>query len=97
MNKVNFDELCLVAMNIDKENGSRELINATINADGWYILFEEIKNETRNLKHDKNMMSDIPGLFVGGDVTPRHLRQIYVAEHDGVVAAESIKRYLDEK
>ena len=62
-----------------------------------FLPFEDIKNETRNLKHDKNMMSDIPGLFVGGDVTPRHLRQIYVAEHDGVVAAESIKRYLNEK
>ena len=62
-----------------------------------FLPFDKIKNETNNLNHDKNMMSDIPGLFVGGDVTPRHLRQIYVAEHDGMVAAESIKRYLNEK
>ena len=46
MDKVNFDELCLVAMNIDKENGGKALVEATIRADGWYILFEDVKTDS---------------------------------------------------
>ena len=46
MNKINFDELCLIAMNIDKENGARKLVEETVKADRWYILFEEVTNNS---------------------------------------------------
>ena len=45
MSTENFNELCLIAMNIDKEEGSKRLVEATIKLDGWYILFEEVKND----------------------------------------------------
>ena len=40
------------------------------------------------------MMSAVKGLFAGGDILPRDIRQIYLSEHDGVVAARSISEFL---
>ena len=39
---------------------------------------------------NKEMETSCPNLFAGGDVLPRDIRQIYLAEHDGVLAAKSI-------
>ena len=54
----------------------------------------DIKNEWGNIPVDKKMMTSVPGAFSGGDVLPRDIRQIYLAEHDGKVAANSIEEYL---
>ena len=54
----------------------------------------DIKNEYGNIPVDKKMMTSVPGVFAGGDVLPRDIRQIYLAEHDGLVAAKSIEEYL---
>ena len=54
----------------------------------------DIKNEWGNIPVDKKMMTRVPGAFSGGDVLPRDIRQIYLAEHDGLVAAKSIEEYL---
>ena len=54
----------------------------------------DIKNEWGNIPVDKKMMTSVSGAFSGGDVLPRDIRQIYLAEHDGLVAANSIKEYL---
>ncbi len=54
----------------------------------------DIKNEYGNIPVDKKMMTSVPGVFSGGDVLPRDIRQIYLAEHDGKVAAKSIEEYL---
>lgn len=54
----------------------------------------DIKNEWGNIPVEKNMMTRVPGAFSGGDILPRDIRQIYLAEHDGKVAANSIKEYL---
>lgn len=54
----------------------------------------DVKNEWGNIPVDKQMMTRVPGAFAGGDVLPRDIRQIYLAEHDGVVAAKSIIGYL---
>ena len=40
------------------------------------------------------METRVPGAFAGGDILPRDIRQIYLAEHDGKVAANSIEEYL---
>ena len=54
----------------------------------------DVKNEWGNIPVERNMMTRVSGAFAGGDVLPRDIRQIYLAEHDGMVAANSIKEYL---
>lgn len=56
----------------------------------------DIKNEWGNIPVDKTMSTRIEGCFAGGDVLPRDIRQIYLAEHDGMVASKSIKEYLSK-
>ena len=59
-----------------------------------FIKIEGITNEWGNIPVDRNMMTSVPGVFAGGDILPREIRQIYLAEHDGKVAAKSIVAYL---
>ena len=59
-----------------------------------YINIEGVTNEWGTIPVDRNMMTSCPGLFSGGDILPRDIRQIYLAEHDGKVAAKAIKEYL---
>lgn len=59
-----------------------------------FIKIEGITNEWGNIPVDKNMMTSVNGIFAGGDILPREIRQIYLAEHDGKVAAKSILNYL---
>ena len=54
----------------------------------------DIKNEYGNIPVEKDMSTRVAGCFAGGDILPRDIRQIYLAEHDGMVAAKSIKEYL---
>ena len=56
----------------------------------------DIKNEWGNIPVDRSMSTRVKGCFAGGDVLPRDIRQIYLAEHDGMVAAKSIKEYLSK-
>ena len=59
-----------------------------------YIKIDGVLNEWNTIPVERNMMSSCEGLFAGGDVLPREIRQIYLAEHDGMVAAKSIIEYL---
>ena len=54
----------------------------------------DIKNEWGNIPVERNMETRVAGAFAGGDILPREIRQIYLAEHDGKVAANSIEEYL---
>ena len=54
----------------------------------------DIKNEWGNIPVEKNMSTRVEGCFAGGDILPRDIRQIYLAEHDGMVASKSIMEYL---
>lgn len=56
----------------------------------------DIKNEWGNIPVDRSMSTRVEGCFAGGDVLPRDIRQIYLAEHDGMVASKSIKEYLSK-
>ena len=56
----------------------------------------DIKNEWGNIPVDRSMSTKVEGCFAGGDVLPRDIRQIYLAEHDGMVASKSIKEYLSK-
>ena len=59
-----------------------------------FIKMDGVLNEWGTIPVDRSMMSSVPGLFAGGDVLPREIRQIYLAEHDGVVASKSIVEFL---
>ena len=61
-----------------------------------YINIDGVKNEWGNIPVDRQMMTSCPGLFAGGDILPRDIRQIYLSEHDGIVAAKSVIAYLEE-
>ena len=54
----------------------------------------DIMDERGNIPVDKKMMTRVEGAFSGGDILPRDIRQIYLAEHDGMVAVNSIMEYL---
>ena len=59
-----------------------------------FVKIEGVLNEWGTIPVDKNMMSAVNGLYAGGDILPRDIRQIYLAEHDGMVAARNISNYL---
>lgn len=87
----------------NKEDGSHR----TLNIEGLFPLVGQIPNsqfvkidgvlnEWGTIPVERNMMTSCSGLFAGGDVLPRDIRQIYLAEHDGVVASKSIIEYLNK-
>ena len=43
---------------------------------------------------DKNLMTSIPGVFAGGDVIQKSLRQIVTAGSDGAVCATNAQNFL---
>jgi thioredoxin reductase (NADPH) len=61
-----------------------------------FIKIDGVLNEWGTIPVEKNMMTSCVGLFAGGDVLPRDIRQIYLAEHDGMVASKSIIEYLNK-
>ena len=81
----------------NKETGERK----TIETDGLFPLVGQIPNtqfiEIENVKDewglvpvDKSMQTGCENLYAGGDILPREIRQIYLAQHDGMVIAASI-------
>ena len=54
----------------------------------------DILDERGNIPVDKEMKTRVDGCFAGGDILPRDIRQIYLAEHDGMIASKSILNYL---
>ena len=59
-----------------------------------FINIDGVKDEWNTVPVDKRMQTSCEGLFAGGDILPREIRQIYLAEHDGMVAAKSIIEFL---
>lgn len=59
-------------------------------------LFKDIINCTPQgyLMTNENMETNIDGVYVAGDLRPKHLRQIITAVSDGAIAATSAERYV---
>lgn len=87
----------------NREDGSHK----TLELDGLFPLVGQIPNSTfvkipnildekGTIPVDKNMKTGVDGIYAGGDILPRDIRQIYLAEHDGVVAAKAIIEYLNQ-
>ncbi len=59
-----------------------------------FVKIPGVLNEWNCIPVDRSMQTSSSGLFAGGDVLPRELKQIYLSQHDGMVAAKSIIEYL---
>ena len=85
-----------------RENGEEQILSVQgcfplvgQDPNSKYIRID-VKNEWGNIPVDRKMATSVPGAFAGGDILPREIRQIYLAEHDGKVAANSIEEYLKQ-
>ena len=61
-----------------------------------FIHIDGVVDEWGTIPVDKTHESSAHNLFAGGDVLPRPIRQIYLAEHDGMVASASIINRIKE-
>jgi len=61
-----------------------------------FVQIENVLDQWGTIPVNRMMETNVSGLFAGGDVLPRDIRQIYLAEHDGVVASKSIIEYLNK-
>ena len=60
-----------------------------------FVNIDGVLNEWKTIPVTmKTMETNCPNLFAGGDVLPRDIRQIYLAEHDGIVISKSILERL---
>ena len=56
-----------------------------------FVQIDGVLNEYKTVPVTmKTMETSCPNLFAGGDILPRDIRQIYLAEHDGIVISKSI-------
>lgn len=53
-------------------------------------------DERGYIKGDENMHTNIPGVFVAGDVRVKSLRQVVTAAADGAIAATQAEKYINE-
>ena len=59
------------------------------------IIFGDIeKDKFGYVVAKEDLSTNIPGVFVAGDVRQKALRQIVTAVADGAIAADSVSKYL---
>ena len=60
-----------------------------------FIKIDNVKDEWGTIPVDnKTKQTSVEGLYAGGDILPRDIRQIYLSEVDGKAAAKAIIEYL---
>ena len=60
-----------------------------------FIKIAGVTNEWGNIPVDpKTKQTSVEGLYAGGDILPRDIRQIYLSEVDGKMACKAILEYL---
>ena len=60
-----------------------------------FIKIDNVKDEWGTIPvNPKTKQTGCEGLYAGGDILPRDIRQIYLSEVDGKLAAKSIIEYL---
>lgn len=80
----------------------------TVEADGLFVYIgmkpktELFKanislNEYGYIKTDEDMNTNLPGVFVAGDIREKKVRQIATATSDGVVAGIMVEKYINDK
>jgi len=68
---------------------------------GWLADTEHFKgflemDEYGFIKADETCKTNIPGIFVAGDVRTKELRQVVTAVADGAVSAKMAEKYIEE-
>jgi len=68
---------------------------------GWIADTEHFKglldmDESGFIISDESTRTNIPGIFVAGDVRTKELRQVVTAVSDGAMAAKAAERYIEE-
>ena len=53
-------------------------------------------DEKGSIIADENMKTNVPGIFVAGDVRNKPIKQAITAAADGAIAAISAEKYIDE-
>ena len=60
-----------------------------------FVNIDNVKDEWGTIPVDpKTKQTKVEGLYAGGDILPRDIRQIYLSEVDGKLAAKAIIEYL---
>lgn len=61
-------------------------------------LFKDVLNLDKfgYIKTNENMETEVPGVYVAGDLRPKNLRQIVTAVSDGAIAATTAEKYILE-
>ena len=67
------------------------------NPNTQFVKIPNVLNEWGTVPVNKSYETSCSNLFAGGDVLPRDIRQIYLAEHDGVMIANSALLALGKK
>ena len=67
------------------------------NPNTQFVKIPNVLNEWGTVPVNKSYETSCPNLFAGGDVLPRDIRQIYLAEHDGMMIANSVLLALGKK
>ena len=63
-----------------------------------FINIDGVKDEWGTIPVDpKTKQTSCPGLYAGGDILPRDIRQIYLSEVDGKAACKAIIEYLKKQ
>ena len=52
-------------------------------------------DESNYIIGDQDMNTNVPGVFVAGDIRQKSLRQVITATADGAIAATTAERYLE--
>lgn len=60
------------------------------------LFKDELNLEKGYIKVNKNMETEIPGVFAAGDVVYKSVRQVITAASDGVIAAIYAGKYVDK-
>ena len=45
---------------------------------------------------DEDMQTNVPGIYVAGDIRPKRLRQLVTATADGAIASTAAEKYIDD-
>ena len=61
-----------------------------------FVDIEGVKDQWGCIPVEKTFETSCPGLYAGGDVLPREVKQIYLSEHDGMVVAKNIIESLKQ-
>lgn len=105
-NNVEFYDKDITNINeLDNKIKSIELGDITLEIDGLFVLlgskpsvdFIDLNSDNGYIIVDKDMKTNIDGIYAIGDVISKNLYQVSTAVGEGAIAANSVLTYLNER